>query len=69
MEIGWILVIIGILLIGFCLTIIIKVLNGKIEGIVMIEEKVGVSVFLLICLFIGYALLHSGIIILKMCIR
>ena len=69
MEIGWILVIIGILLIGFCLTIIIKVLNGKIEGIVMIEEKVGVSVFLLICLFIGYALLYSGIIILKMCIR
>lgn len=69
MEIGWILVIIGILLIGFCLTIIIKVLNGKIEGIVMIEEKVGVSIFLLICLFIGYALLHSGIIILKMCIR
>lgn len=69
MEIGWVLVVIGILLIGFCLIIIAKVLNGKIEGIVMIEEKVGVSIFLLICLFIGYALFHSGIIILKMCIR
>lgn len=69
MEIGWILVVIGILLIGFCLTIIIKVLNGKIKGIVMTEEKVGVSIFLLICLFIGYALFHSGIIILKMFIR
>lgn len=69
MEIGWILVVIGILLIGFCLTIIAKVLNGKIEGIVMIEEKVGVSIFLFICLFIGYALFHSGIIILKMCIK
>lgn len=69
MEIGWILVVIGLLLIGFCLIIITKVLNGKIEGIVMIEEKVGVSIFLLICLFIGYALFHSGITILKMCIR
>lgn len=69
MEIGWILVVIRILLIGFYLTTIIKVLNGKIEGIVMTEEKVGVSIFLLMCVFIGYALFHSCIIILKMFIR
>lgn len=66
MEIGLLFILMGAIVISFCTVSIVGVISGKIEGIVAFQEKLGVSIFLLICLIVGYALLHGGIKLINM---
>lgn len=66
MAIGWVLIVIGAIIVAFCSITAVGVMNGKVEGVITPVEKFGVTTFLLIMSVTGYCLLHGGIQILNM---
>lgn len=66
MGIGAILIIIGASVIALSSVIAVGAMNGKLEGVVTIEEKFLVTIFLFILLITGWVLLYNGILIINL---
>ena len=66
MGIGAILIIIGASVISLSSVIAVGAMNGKLEGVVTIQEKFLVTIFLFILLITGWVLLYNGILIINM---
>lgn len=66
METGVVLIIIGAIVIAFSSITAVGVMNGRVEGIVTVQEKLGVTIFLIILLFVGWILLYNGILIINL---
>ena len=66
MGIGAILIIIGASVISLSSVIAVGVMNGKLEGVVTIQEKFLVTIFLFILLITGWVLLYNGILIINL---
>ena len=66
MGIGAVLIIIGASVIAFSSVISVSVMNGKLEGVVTIQEKFLVTIFLFILLITGWVLLYNGILIINL---
>lgn len=66
METGVVLIIIGAIVIAFSSVTAVGVMNGKVEGIVTVQEKLGVTIFLIILLFTGWIFLYNGILIINL---
>ena len=66
MGIGAILIIIGASIIALSSVIAVGAMNGKLEGVVTIQEKFLVTVFLFILLITGWVLLYNGILIINL---
>lgn len=66
MGIGAILIIIGASVIALSSVIAVGAMNGKLEGVVTIQEKFLVTIFLFILLITGWVLLYNGILIINM---
>lgn len=66
MGIGAILIIIGASVIALSSVIAVGAMNGKLEGVVTIQEKFLVTVFLFILLITGWVLLYNGIYIINL---
>lgn len=66
MGIGAILIIIGASVISLSIVIAVGAMNGKLEGVVTIQEKFLVTIFLFILLITGWVLLYNGILIINL---
>jgi hypothetical protein len=66
MGIGAILIIIGTSVIALSSVIAVGAMNGKLEGVVTIQEKFLVTIFLFIFLITGWVLLYNGILIINL---
>ena len=66
MGIGEILIILGASVIALSSVIAVGAMNGKLEGVVTIQEKFLVTVFLFILLITGWVLLYNGILIINL---
>ena len=66
MGIGAVLIIIGASVIALSSVIAVGAMNGKLEGVVTIQEKFLVTIFLFILLITGWVLLYNGILIINM---
>ena len=66
MGIGAILIIIGASVIALSSVIAVGAINGKLEGVVTIQEKFLVTIFLFILLITGWVLLYNGILIINL---
>ena len=66
MGIGEILIILGASVIAFSSVIAVGVMNGKLEDVETIHEKLLVTIFLFILLITGWVLLYNGILIINM---
>lgn len=66
MKTGVVLIIIGAIVIAFSSITAVGVMNGRVEGIVTVQEKLGVTIFLIILLFVGWILLYNGILIINL---
>ena len=66
MGIGAILIIIGASVIALSSVIAVGAMNGKLEGVVTIQEKFLVTIFLFILLITGWVLLYNGIYIINL---
>ena len=66
MGIGAILILIGASVIALSSVIAVGAMNGKLEGVVTIQEKFLVTVFLFILLITGWVLLYNGILIINL---
>lgn len=66
MGIGEILIILGASVIALSSVIAVGAMNGKLEGVVTIQEKFLVTIFLFILLITGWVLLYNGILIINM---
>lgn len=66
MGIGAILLIIGASVISLSSVIAVGAMNGKLEGVVTIQEKFLVTIFLFILLITGWVLLYNGILIINL---
>ena len=66
MGIGEILIILGASVIAFSSVISVGVMNGKLEDIETIHEKLLVTIFLFILLITGWVLLCNGIYIINL---
>lgn len=66
MGIGAILIIIGASVIALSSVVAVGAMNGKLEGVVTIEEKFLVTIFLFILLITGWVLLYNGILIINL---
>ena len=66
MGIGAILIIIGASVIALSSVIAVGAMNGKLEGVVTIQEKFLVTIFLFILLIMGWVLLYNGIYIINL---
>lgn len=66
MGIGAILIIIGASVISLSSVIAVGAMNGKLEGVVTIQEKFLVTIFLFILLITGWVLLYNGILIINL---
>ena len=66
MGIGAILIIIGASVIALSSVIAVGAMNGKLEGVVTIQEKFLVTIFLFILLITGWVLLYNGIFIINL---
>ena len=66
MGIGAILIIIGASVIALSSVIVVGAMNGKLEGVVTIQEKFLVTIFLFIFLITGWVLLYNGILIINL---
>lgn len=63
MGAGEVLIIIGAIVIAFSSVTAIGAISGKLEGVVTIQEKFLVTIFLFILLIMGWVLLYNGILI------
>lgn len=66
MGIGAILIIIGASVISLSSVVAVGAMNGKLEGVVTIQEKFLVTIFLFILLIMGWVLLYNGILIINL---
>lgn len=66
MGIGAILIIIGASVIALSSVVAVGAMNGKLEGVVTIQEKILITIFLLILLITGWGLLYNGISIINL---
>ena len=66
MGIGAILILIGASVIALSSVIAVGAMNGKLEGVVTIQEKFLVTIFLFILLITGWVLLYNGILIINL---
>ena len=66
MGIGEILTILGASVIAFSSVISVGVMNGKLEDVETIQEKLLVTIFLFILLITGWVLLYNGILIINL---
>ena len=66
MGIGAVLIIIGASVIALSSVIAVGAMNGKLEGVVTIQEKFLVTIFLFILLITGWVLLYNGIYIINL---
>ena len=66
MGIGAILIIIGASVISLSSVIAVGAMNGKLEGVVTIQEKFLITIFLFILLITGLVLLYNGILIINL---
>lgn len=66
MGIGEILIVLGASVIAFSSVISVGVMNGKLEDVETIHEKLLVTIFLFILLITGWVLLYNGILIINM---
>ena len=66
MGIGEILIILGASVIAFSSVISVGVMNGKLEDVETIQEKLLVTIFLFILLITGWVLLYNGILIINL---
>lgn len=66
MGIGEILTILGASVIAFSSVISVGVMNGKLEDVKTIQEKILVTIFLFILLITGWVLLYNGIYIINL---
>lgn len=66
MGIGAILIIIGASVISLSSVVAVGAMNGKLEGVVTIQKKFLVTIFLFILLIMGWVLLYNGISIINL---
>lgn len=66
MGIGEILIILGASVIALSSVIAVGVMNGKLEDVKTIQEKLLVTIFLFILLITGWVLLCNGIYIINL---
>ena len=66
MGIGAILIIIGASVIELSSVLAVGAMNGKLEGVVTIQEKILITLFLFILLITGWVLLYNGISIINL---
>jgi hypothetical protein len=66
MGIGAILIIIGASVIALSSVVAVGAMNGKLEGVVTIQEKILITIFLFILLITGWVLLYNGILIINL---
>lgn len=66
MGIGAILIIIGAFVIALSSVVAVGEMNGKLEGVVTIQEKILITIFLFILLITGWVLLYNGISIINL---
>lgn len=66
MGIGAVLILIGASVIALSSVIAVGAMNGKLEGVVTIQEKFLVTIFLFILLITGWVLLYNGILIINL---
>lgn len=63
---GAILIIIGASVIALSSVVAVGAMNGKLEGVVTIQEKILITIFLFILLITGWVLLYNGISIINL---
>ena len=66
MGIGAILIIIGASVIALSSVVAVGAMNGNLEGVVTIQEKILITIFLFILLITGWVLLYNGILIINL---
>lgn len=66
MGIGAILIIIGASVIALSSVVAVGAMNGKLEGVVTIQKKILITIFLFILLITGWVLLYNGILIINL---
>ena len=66
MRAGEVLIVIGAIVIAFSSVTAIGAISGKLKGVVTIQEKFLVTIFLFILLIMGWVLLYNGISIINL---
>lgn len=66
MGIGAVLIIIGASVIALSSVVAVGAMNGKLEGVVTMQEKFLITIFLFILLITGWVLLYNGILIINL---
>ena len=66
MGIGAILIIIGASVIALSSVVAVGAMNGKLEGVVTMQENFLITIFLFILLITGWVLLYNGILIINL---
>ena len=66
MGIGAILIIIGASVIALSSVIAVGAISGKIEGVITLGERLGITAFLMILFVMGCVLLDNGILIINL---
>lgn len=61
-----VLIIIDAIVVAFSSITAVGVMNGRVEEIVTVQEKLGVTIFFIILLFVGWILLYNGILIINL---
>lgn len=66
MGIGEILIVIGAIVTAFSIVTAVGAISGKIEGIITLGERLGITAFLMILFVMGCVLLDNGILIINL---
>lgn len=66
MGTGEVLIIIGVIVIAFSSVTAVGAISGKIEGVITLSERLGVTAFLMILFVMGCVLLDNGILIINL---
>lgn len=66
MGTGEVLIIIGVIVIAFSSVTAVGAISGKIEGVITLSERLGVTAFLAIFFVMGCVLLDNGVIIINL---
>lgn len=66
MGIGEILIVTGAIVIAFSSVTAVGAISGKIEGVITLGERLGITAFLMIIFVMGCVLLNNGILIINL---
>ena len=66
MGTGEILIVIGAIVIAFSSVTAVGAISGKIEGVITLGDRLGITSFLMILFVMGCVLLDNGIIIINL---